>query len=542
MPFTAVTPISVATARDVVPVTVGGTPVRSGTEPVTRQELPGFAPAEGFAYNGEVYAVTGTEGVTWVPTGGLGEASVVRYRRPEHVDGMYALIHRTADGALHVARDPLGIKPLYLRRHRSGVVVASEVTALLDVFGRPRVRAEAVAQFLLLGRVVDGGTFFEGIEPIRPGERVELRAGRIVRRCAASLAPAPDRHVGPDELRAAVRKAVEGVLVADRPLGLALSGGLDSTIVAMELARLGISDLATLSVLPEAGGDGVPALDALGLPGTTWRRWRHRWTPFGPDDLLDGVPGTVAALGEPTAMTSAPMYAALARLARESGVVVLLLGEGADELFGGYRSYLRLVGVADPADFYLSAPRRYMARRLLGTDAYDAACDALASALPTSGGRDAAAVVREFECEHSLEPLLRRADHLLMAQGIEGRTPFLHGNLPALAASLPTDTLVRDGQTKVPLRQSFATELPHFLNEVKRPFRAPIDAWLTGAVRDRVRRELNSYTDLLAAVGVKPRGVAELLRHLDAGRTDGSLVFAMLTLGAWVSWLSEAPT
>jgi asparagine synthase (glutamine-hydrolysing) len=494
-----------------------------------------------FAYNGEVYAVTGAEGARWVPRGGLDEARAVGDHLPDHVDGMYALVHRAADGTLHVARDPLGIKPLYLRRHHRGVAVASEITALLDVFDRPRVRRAAVAQFLLLGRVVDGGTFFEGIEPIRPGERVELRAGRIARRRTASRAATPERRAGPEQLRTAIRDAVERVLVSDRPLGLALSGGLDSTILAMELARLRMPDLATVSVLPESGEDGVTALDALGLPGTAWRTWRHRWTRFGPHDLLDGVPDTVAALGEPTAMTSVPMYAALAKLARESGAVVLLLGEGADELFGGYRSYLRLAGLANPADFYLSPTRQYLARRLLGADAHHAAQRALISALPTAGGRDAASVVRDFEREHSLEPLLRRADHLLMAEGIEGRTPFLHGRLPALAASLPMGALVGEGQTKVPLRQSFARELPHFLNEVKRPFRAPIDAWLTGGVRDRVHAELDAHTDRLAAFGVRREGVTELLRQLDAGRAEGSLVFAVLTLGAWLAWLSGAP-
>jgi asparagine synthase (glutamine-hydrolysing) len=498
-------------------------------------------PAEAFAYNGEVYAVTGADGGWWVPPGGLGEATAVRDHRPERVDGMYAMVHRTADGALHVARDPLGIKPLYLRRHPRGVAVASEVTALLDVFDRPRVRPEAVAQFLLLGRVVDGGTFFEGIELVRPGERVELRAGRITSRRVAARPAAADRPVGPEELRAAVRDAVERVLVADRPLGLALSGGLDSTVVGFELARLGVPDLATVSVLPESSGDGVAALDALGLPGAAWRTWCHRWMPFGPDDLLDGVPDTVAALGEPTAMTSVPMYAALARLARQSGAVVLLLGEGADELFGGYRSYLRLAGLARPIDFYLSPARREMACWLLGGDAAEAAEDALVSALPAAGGRHAAAVVQEFEREHSLEPLLRRADHLLMAQGIEGRTPFLHGDLPELAAALPMDALVREGQTKVPLRQSFATELPHFLHEVKRPFRAPIDTWLTGAVRDRVRGDLVADTGRLATVGVRPDGVAELRQRLAAGRADGDLVFAVLTLAAWLAWLSGHP-
>src|SRR5205807_2200570 len=130
---------------------------------------------------------------------------------------------------------------------------------------------------------------------------------------------------GPEELRAAVGRAVERVLVSDRPLGLALSGGLDSTVLAAELSRRGVTDLSTVSVVPQGNGDGISDVAALGLPGTAWHDWRHRSVRFGPQDLLDGVPAAVAALGEPTALTSVPMYAALARLARDSGIVVLLV-------------------------------------------------------------------------------------------------------------------------------------------------------------------------------------------------------------------------
>ncbi|MET9811781.1 asparagine synthase-related protein [Streptomyces sp. NPDC006355] len=494
--------------------------------------VPFAGPAAAYAFNGEVYTTGGT-----VPAGGLDEAEAVHAAgdSPDPaLDGMYALVRRAPDGSLTVSRDALGIKPLYMRRHPVGVAVASEIPALLDLFGPAEVRQAAVAQFLLYGRVVDGGTFYEDVTPVPPGARLLIKEGQVQRLGTDTFVPAPEPP-GPEALRAAVAESVRRVLVSDRPLGLALSGGLDSTVLALELARLGVRELSTVSVVPDGNGDGVTDPAALGLPGTVWHGWRHRWTGFGPGDLLDGIPDAVRALGEPTAMTSVPMYAALARLARDSGIVVLLAGEGADELFGGYRSYLRLRDSTDPASFYLPTARADRLRSLLAPDAYRTARTALHDALPASGGRQTAEVVREFEYTHSLEPLLRRADHLLMAQGVEGRTPFLHGGLPALAAALPFAGLVGGGQTKLPLRRAYAAELPAYLDEVKKPFRAPVADWLTGPAADRAVAGLRGHRDRLTGAGLRPEGIDQLPAGLRAGDPAAAeLAFPLLTLGAWL--------
>ncbi|MFD7919956.1 asparagine synthetase B family protein [Streptomyces sp. NPDC059740] len=520
--------------------------LRVRSRPADEVPFHGVGAQPAHAYNGEVYTVGGRDGQGpfRVPSGGLEEAEAVHGHDHSCLDGMYALARLTADGTVEVTRDPLGIKPLYLRRGPSGVAVASEVPALLEVFGRPAVRPAALAQFLLLGRVVDGGTFFEGIEPVAPGSRLLLKEGRAEVVAGAAPLPSPAEpgaaEPGPGALREAVGRAVERVLVSDRPLGLAVSGGLDSTVLAAELSRRGVGGLRTVSVVPQGNGDGVRDLSALGLPGTAWRDWNHHWVGFGPGDLLDGVADAVAALGEPTALSSVPMYAALARLARESGIVVLLVGEGADELFGGYRSYLALAGLAAARDFYLTPGRREVVGELLGAGALRAAEAALDAALPPATGRGPAEVVRDFEYAHSLEPLLRRADHLLMAQGVEGRVPFLHGGVPALAASLPSGALVTRGQTKVALRRAYAGELPHFRDEVKKPFRAPLDDWLLGAGRDRVLAELRGHRELLVDAGLRAGGVDALVRRVqEGGPGTAGPAFGVLTLGAWLAWLAS---
>lgn len=497
-------------------------------------DVPFTAGDEVHALNGEVYHAGGR-----TPAGGLEEALACA----PGADGMYAVVSATRDGRLEVARDPLGIKPLFVRESDEGVAIASEVTPLLDAFGPAPVRREAFAQFLVTGRrVVDGGSFFEGIRPVRPGERLTVSGGKVVSTRHGGVAvPEPVGNGTPSaaELREAVSVAVDRVLLADRPIGLALSGGLDSTILAALLAERGVTDLPTVSICPEGSSDGVRELAELGLSGT--RSWRHSWTPFEAADLLDELPSAVQVMGEPTGMSSLPMYARLARLARESGITVLVVGEGADELFGGYQRYanLRSGQHATALDFYLAEERRTMATELLGCDVVEEAVETFRGELPEG---PACEVVRSHELQHSLEPLLRRTDHLLMAQGIEGRTPFLHGGVPALASRLTPSQLVRGGETKVALREAFSDLVGEGRREVpKIPFRAPVARWLGGSLLPRVDAELADSVGLLNdCLGVRPDGVQTLRKRLAGGQESAfPTAFNLLSTIHWLTWLES---
>lgn len=523
---------------------LGMTRLRVRSSPEDRIPFTDVASRTAYAFNGEVYQAGGV-----VPAGGLDEARCLF--GPWPVDGMYAVISNPPDGTMTLTRDPLGIKPLYLRESADGVAVASEMAPLLHAFDRPPLRVEAFAQFLLTGRrVVDGGSFFDGIRPVAPGERVTVQAGQVT----ASHRPTPGRQRGaapaPEILRASLEIAVDRMLLSERPIGLAVSGGLDSTILAGLLAQRGVSDLRTVSVCPEGTPDGVRALDELGLPDRDIVTWRHSHVPFGPADLLAGLPSAVRTFGEPFGMSSIPMYAALAKLAATSGIIVLLVGEGADELFGGYNRYVPLHAgaISNPLEFYLPQERRELVTRLLGPDVTDAATDALRAALRRAEENVAGPnptpvdVVRTFELEHSLEPLLRRTDHLLMAEGIEGRTPFLHAGLPELAARLPASALVRGTRTKGVLRDAFADLLPpRYRDQTKRPFRAPVEQWLSGPLLPRVDAVLAEATEsLYQRLGVLPAGMTALRKRMAFGDpTAFSIGFSLLTTVEWLAWLDE---
>lgn len=505
-----------------------------------------------FAFNGEVYK----DGRTY-PSGGLEEA-MCAFAAAGHqgaVDGMYAIVGDAGDEALQLARDPFGIKPLYVRESPSGVAAASEMPPLIRVFGPPPIRTEAFAQFLLTGRrILDGGTFFEEIRPVAPGECVSIRSGSVSRsETFEPTRPVRPRPREPADLRAALEDAVDRTCLAERHLGLAISGGLDSTILASILARRGTRGLRTVSVVPDGSDDGVRNLDDLGLTDSAIDTWHHDWTSFGPPDLLSGLPAVVRTYGEPVAMTSAPMYAALARLARDNNITVLLVGEGADELFGGYNRYQTSYAgnLANPIDFYVSEERRMLVTELIGPTACASALDALRKALSraqlTAEQRHSVAptpadVVREFELEHSLEPLLRRTDHLLMAEGIEGRTPFLHADVPLLAQRIPSTSLVRGTQTKAALRDAFGDILPdRYRSHPKRPFRAPVSQWLAGHLLPVVDRKLAAGAGMLRErLGVMPEGLRSLRARLARGdEPTFTTAFALLATIEWLCWLDR---
>ena len=301
--------------------------------------------------------------------------------------GMYAFAVQR-DGELLVGRDPVGIKPLYLGRRGEGTVFASEVKAF-----PPGTR---------------------DVEPLAPGTIWSSRTG--VRRFG--VIPDPDPEPGPAEVhvrsvRAALERSVERHLMADVPVGAFLSGGLDSSALCALLAQQ-VSELHTFAV----GLPGSPDLAAARLVadhlGTT-----HHERVIDPAEIAGALPHIVWSLEstDPDLVRSAVPTWFVAELAAEH-VKVVLTGEGADELFAGYRYHADV-----PADL-LDAELR----RSLG------------------------------ELHHVN---LQRVDRMTMAHSLEGRVPFLDLDFIDAALRVPTDLKLPDGgPEKWVLREAVADLLP----------------------------------------------------------------------------------
>jgi asparagine synthase (glutamine-hydrolysing) len=245
-------------------------------------------------------------------------------------------------------------------------------------------------------------------------------------------------------------------------------------------------------------------------------------------------------------MSSLPLYYALGAEAQRQGITVLFLGEGADELFGGYESYRSFSGnesdpLASLLDFYLGGSNHYYLTRLLGSKVVASLRHRLEETLkPLITGRTPKQALLAAERLLSLEPLLRRTDHALMMSGIEGRTPFLHGRIPELAMALPELELWSPRETKCALRRSYADMLPpSIISTPKRNFRAPAHSWRAegvAALDDFVRHG----KAFLAMLGLQEDGVAAVR----AGCAEGDpaaipLATGLLSISACLSKLAQ---
>jgi asparagine synthase (glutamine-hydrolysing) len=399
---------------------------------------------------------------------------------------MYAIaIHDLAAGRLVLARDSFGIKPLYYTETAAGFAFASEPSALIaaglvDAQLVRQVRNELMQLQFTTGRE----TIFAGIQRLLPGETIVVARGRIVERLHRDALP-PGGPIAIGETEALARlDAVfaESVLLhqrSDVPYGMFLSGGVDSSAVLAMMARL--NDKPVRAFTAGFSNTGVfderdQARAAAAAVGA-----EHVEVEFGEVDFWRLLPEIVAAVDDPTAdYAILPTYK-LARTARESGLKVILSGEGGDELFGGYGRYRALM-----RPWWAGGKMARGRGNLdgLGILRGDLAGwrDGIAAAEvgAGSGGRTRLQIAQATDCADWLpNDLLVKLDRCLMAHGVEGRTPFLDVNVAEFAFRLPDELKVRKGLGKWLLRRWLAGAMPHadaFAR--KRGFAVPVIEWL----------------------------------------------------------------
>jgi asparagine synthase (glutamine-hydrolysing) len=423
--------------------------------------------------------------------------------------GMFAAaIHDTRTGETVLARDRFGIKPLYLSSHDGLLRFASEAAALPAT---GIVDRDALRDYLLLGVVPAPRTLDAGIRKVPAGTALVIGPhGRRSVRFAPP--PVPDAaEADPREVREALAASVRRHLMGDAPVGVFLSGGLDSAAVAA-LVRAAGAPLRTFAMtFPGEGAydEGAEARRTAEILGA-----EHVETPFRPDDLPELLGACARHFGEPFGDSSALAVLALSRVAAEH-VTVVLTGTGADELFLGYRRY-RLgslprgaAGLARAAAAVLPASRR----GALGTAGALARKLAASAAAPDDASRylERLAVVppdwrarllgetspppvlervrAAFESAPSFadgaraadlavylpDDLLAKEDRTTMACGLENRVPFLDDDVADLAGAVPA---ARHGRDKRLLRRSLTGLLPpEIVRRRKHGFAVPVSEW-----------------------------------------------------------------
>ena len=489
---------------------------------------------------------------------------------------------------LLLARDRFGKKPLYwARTPDGGLAFASELKGLLPLLeaggGRPGLRDQAIYDFLSVGSVPQPDTVYEGVQCLPPAARLVFSGGEpeVVRYWSL---PSPDptgeaptyrRALG--TTRELLSEAVRIRLRSDVPLGVFLSGGLDSGVVAREAVRHAGPGLQAFTI-----SVGDPDLDEAALAARTARRLglEHRVLPLtvSPRDELERL---VRHFDQPFADPSAIPSLAVARLAREH-VKVVLNGDGGDEVFGGYRRYLAarradlLHGVLPPAAALAAlarwlapaagSPARRSARgfasrflrglalppgaaylawttdMLLEPDKRPAWLagpvrpteEAVAALLPRQGGH--LARMRAGDRAINLpSDLLVKMDMATMAASLEARSPLLDHRLAEHVARLPAGYLIRRGRLKALLRDAYAGELPpEVLHGPKRGFEIPLERWLREDLREVVLDTVGSPTARVRSylAGGLVDGILGGRAFPDRNR--GYLIYALLVLELWL--------
>ncbi|RKF12420.1 asparagine synthase (glutamine-hydrolyzing) [Roseovarius spongiae] len=506
------------------------------------------------------------------------------------MEGMFAFVlHDREIGAALAGRDQLGIKPLFHADWDGGRAYASEVWPLLALPGVSRAPDDTrLAQYLLSGgQEHDGGSFFAGIGRLPGGahETLDIHTGQPPDRHRYWQLSLPEHTVPEKDAVAVFREHfmqnVRLHLRSDAPLGVALSGGLDSSAIAGAIHHLEPDmELKTFSFLPETEEWSEErwidrCADHVGAS-------QHKVRPRA-KDLVDDLPALLRAQGEPFGTTSIYAQFRVMKLAADAGIKVMLDGQGADELLGGYAPYagarllslLRTgqVGAArqllrqGPAwvasgrgailrDLARYALPRAASRRMRQTAARRAPYDWIEPALlerarmfaPGADGWGPGEsylkrTLIEAATHYGLPELLRYEDRNSMHVSLESRVPFLTAGLAQTCASLPETMLIGpDGQTKRVLREAIRGLVPEEIRmrRDKIGFRPDI-ARMNGPVLDHFVEQAGGM-DLPAGLDWD-----RLRRRFEAlGDRDALLahpwVWRVLNLGFWHDMVQKAPS
>jgi asparagine synthase (glutamine-hydrolysing) len=392
------------------------------------------------------------------------------------LEGMFAFaIWDTRRNEWILARDRWGIKPLYLATPKPGTIAfASEVKPLLPLVGAVAPDLGALYRFLLYGWVPGPQTLFAGIRHLEPGTmlrwRPDMPSGSVTRFATVSVDPDPRPSADiVDRLRAEFDRAVADHLVADVPVGITLSGGLDSSSALASMARLhDPAGIDAFTVGFELADDETPF--AVRMARHVGVRHHVRNVPA--ERIASQFSSIVRSLEEPIAHPVLQTTFEAARFARER-LKVVLIGEGSDELFLGYPQYrtltwpLRFLPDALRGKFYIdvccvmptaSDLSGMLAPEFLDRDLLDDVAHEFDPYF-RSGGFDTGAQLFELH-KPLIANQLMRIDKLTMSVGLEARVPFLDNRFAALALSLPVSARLANGRTKIALRRAMADRLP----------------------------------------------------------------------------------
>ncbi len=496
--------------------------------------------------------------------------------------GMFAMaIWDSRRRQLHLVRDRFGIKPLYYYRTDSGVIFGSEIKALLAWKQLPRrMNWDALGEYLHYGAALGEHSFFDGVSRLLPGRHLTLSDSSCSVRCYASIddvEPCGDNlEQATEKVRDLLDASVRNHLISDVPVGVFLSGGIDSSAITALASKHYHGRIQTFSVGFDFDG-GVNELAKARMVADRFDTEHHE-LHVAASNIPDVMEQLARCHDEPFGDTAnIPLYLLCRQL--KGAIKVVLQGDGGDEMFGGYHRYSRLARRRWIRWFgKLALLTRPVLRRrsglYRGLRTFHAICHddpSLRMALLMSqeffdyppeqvlspGARgdlartDPFARYRHFHERYAdLDPVQRmlytdcgiilpdvyfeKVDKSTMAHGIEVRVPMVDTDLAGYAMSLPASYKVRRGQKKFILRRAMRGIVPdEILDGPKTGFGVPVQYWMRGPLADYMRSVLLQKSVMEWGVFDRHNLQSCIDDHISGRRNNGLLLNKLLQLALW---------
>ncbi len=504
------------------------------------------------------------------------------------LNGMFAIaIHDTRTDELFLARDRMGKKPLHYSEAAGVFVFGSELKAVL---AHPAIDAAidplALNSYLTFEYVPTPRSIVRGVRKLEPGHSLLVRDGRIIRDTAWWTIDLSEQEMTEKDAIAqlddALAKATERRLIADVPIGVFLSGGIDSSAVAWYAQRASTTRIKTFSIgfAERSYDESAQARLVAAHIGS-----EHHERILTQQDCLDLIPELYARLDEPFADASLIPTHLLSRFAREQ-VTVALGGDGSDELLGGYPTFLaeRWRGLFQAMPPAMLNALRYAAALLPASDK-DIALDFklnqflrgfgtgsahthtrwLGSFTPeekrsllspelrdslhgahglepvddllrgSSNDHELNAIIRVYLRTYLLDDILFKVDRASMYASLEVRAPFLDPEVVALINRLPVELKRRGATGKYLLKRTMRGKLPDaIIDRPKKGFGLPLSAWLRGALRPMCQ-ELLDPSRLQQQGFFDPAYVTRLVgEHMRGGANHRKLLWTLMVFQLWL--------
>ena len=499
----------------------------------------------------------------------------------QDIDGMFALaIWDRKQHKLIVARDRVGIKPLFYHIGHRRLLFASEMKALLaDPTVPTSVNLAALGDYLHLLTVMDANSIFSGIRKLRPGSYLRVTPAGVEEKEYWNLEIQIDRKMGFDaaacEFDKRFARTVASHMVADVPVGAFLSGGVDSSAIVARAARLNNRPIETFSI----SFPGLQEFDESSFAGLVASHCGTKHHEFNlTPDLIGSLPKIIWHADEPFAVSSAFALYHLSKLARQH-VKVVLSGDGGDELLAGYvwrhadfpapppaadavlsrvcklLSRMPNVGRFLPAWLRARLKRWTQDERYLQSFVAFQDCD-LQKILQPHLWRSVQQTWRENDVQRYMDEaptgeqlaqklyadvkttlvseMLTKVDRMTMAHGLEARVPFLDHHLVQWAFTVPGVHKLSNGSGKRLLKKAMVRDLPQeILHRPKQGFNVPMRLWMRSELREFVRDNLTT-SHIRRRGHFAPNAVERIINDHFSGKYDASnKIFAMLMLELW---------